>query len=101
MMDMWSSSARLTAPKLNGGEGVSSLGRGAAPSSREAPGPTHGEEGGVRWLGTDGVAGTEARYGGGGLLETDKRRCRRRDAMGGASFYSHTPCRAMRAHRGR
>jgi hypothetical protein len=45
-----------TARELNGDEGVSSSGRGAAPSSGEAPGPAHGEEGGVRWLDTNGVA---------------------------------------------
>jgi hypothetical protein len=44
------------ARELNSGEGVSSSGRGAAPSSGEAPGPAHGEEGGVRWLDTNGVA---------------------------------------------
>jgi hypothetical protein len=57
-MKMRSSPARSTAPKHNDGEGVGSLGRGAAPSSGEAPGPTQREEGGVRWLSSDGVART-------------------------------------------
>jgi hypothetical protein len=35
-------------PELNGGEGVCSSGWGVALSFGEAPGPTHGEEGGVR-----------------------------------------------------
>jgi hypothetical protein len=75
-----------TAPKLNGGEGVNSSGWGAAPSSGEALGPAHGEEGGVRWLGTDGVVGSEARRRGGGLPEMNKMLWRRQDAMGAASF---------------
>jgi hypothetical protein len=54
----------------------------------------------VRWLDTDSVAGTEARHGGGGLPETDKRSWLRQDAMGGASFYSRAPRGAMRARRG-
>jgi hypothetical protein len=98
--EIQSSPARSTAPELNGGECVSSSGRGVALSSKEAPGPTHEEEGGVRWLDTDSVAGTEARHGGGGLPETDKRSWLRQDAMGGASFYSRAPRGAMRARRG-
>jgi hypothetical protein len=42
--------------ELNGGEGASPLGRGAALVSGKAPGLVHGERGGVRWLGTDSVA---------------------------------------------
>jgi hypothetical protein len=57
-MKMWSSPAWSTAPKHNDGEGVGSLGRGAALSSGEAPGPAQREEGGVRWLSSDGVART-------------------------------------------
>jgi hypothetical protein len=85
-MEMWSSTVRSTTSELNGGEGVGSLSQGAAPSSGEALGPAHGEEGGVRWLGTDDVVGIEVRRGGDGLLETDKRRWRRQDAMGWPSF---------------
>jgi hypothetical protein len=59
-------------PELNGGEGVSSLGWGATPSSSEAPGPAHREKGGVRWLGTDGVAENRGERGGDGLPEVDK-----------------------------
>jgi hypothetical protein len=66
MMEMRSSLAQSTAPELNDGEDVGSLGRGATPSSGEAPGPTHAESGGVRWLGTDGVVENR------GLLEADK-----------------------------
>jgi hypothetical protein len=42
-------------PELNDGEGAGPLGLGAAPRSGEAPRPAHGERGGVRWLGNDGV----------------------------------------------
>jgi hypothetical protein len=49
-----------TVPELNSGEGADPSGWGAALGSVEALGPTHGERGGVRWLGTDCVAGTEA-----------------------------------------
>jgi hypothetical protein len=52
-MEGRSSPARLTVPKLNDGEGVAFLVREAALKLKEAPGPTHGERGGVRWLGTD------------------------------------------------
>jgi hypothetical protein len=91
-MEMRSSMVRSTASELNDGEGVGSSSRGAAPSSGEALGPAHGEEGGVRWLGTDDVVGIEVRCGGDGLPETDKRHCadkrrwRRQDAMGWPPF---------------
>jgi hypothetical protein len=42
-------------PELNGGEGVSLSGWGAALGSGEALGPAHGERGGVRRLGIDGA----------------------------------------------
>jgi hypothetical protein len=69
---MQSSPAQLTAPELNGSEGVGSSGQGANLSSREALGPTHGERGGVRWLGTDGVVENRGEHGGDGLPEKDK-----------------------------
>jgi hypothetical protein len=100
-MEGRSSSARSTAPKLNGGEGAGPSGRGAALRSGEAPGPTHGERGGVRWLGTDGVAEKRGERGDDVLSEMDKRRWHGRDATGGACFYSRAPRRAMWAHRGR
>jgi hypothetical protein len=68
-----SSSARSMVPELNGGEGAGPSGRGAALGSGEALGPTHGKRGGVRWLGTDSVVGTEARRGGGNLPKADKK----------------------------
>jgi hypothetical protein len=40
---------------LNGSEDVAFLVREAAPKLKEAPGPTYGERGGVRWLGIDGA----------------------------------------------
>jgi hypothetical protein len=43
------------ASKLNDGEGAGPSGWGAALGSSEALGPTYGERGGVRWLGTDEV----------------------------------------------
>jgi hypothetical protein len=76
-MEMRSSLSRSIARELNGGEGVSSSGWGVAPSSREAPGPAHGEEGGVRYFSTDGVAVIEARHSGDGLPEMDKRHWRK------------------------
>jgi hypothetical protein len=70
------------APELNGGEGASPLGWGAALGSGKALGPTHGERGGVRWLGTDEVVGIEA-----SMAETAYRGRTRRwcgqDAVGG------------------
>jgi hypothetical protein len=53
--------------ELNGGEGVGSLGRGETPSSGEAPGPTHGERGGV-----DDMAENRGERSGDGLPEADK-----------------------------
>jgi hypothetical protein len=41
-------------------------------SSGEAPEPAHGERGGVRWLGTDGVAENRGERDGDGLPEADK-----------------------------
>jgi hypothetical protein len=55
MTERRSSPARLMALELNGGEGASPLGRGAALVSSKALGLVHGERGGVRWLGTDSV----------------------------------------------
>jgi hypothetical protein len=49
------SPVQSTAPELNGGEGAGSSGFGAPLGSGEALGPTYGERGGVRWLGTDKV----------------------------------------------
>jgi hypothetical protein len=69
---MRSSPARSTALELNDSECVSSLGRGATPSSSEAPGPVHEERGGVRWLGTNGVVENRGERGGDGLPEADK-----------------------------
>jgi hypothetical protein len=60
------------APELNGGEDVGPSCRGAAPRSSEAPGPAHGERGGMRWLGTDGVAENRDECGSDGLPEADK-----------------------------
>jgi hypothetical protein len=48
------------------------LGRGANPISGEAPGPAHGERGGVRWLGTDDVAENRGKHDADGLPEVDK-----------------------------
>jgi hypothetical protein len=42
MAEKRSSPARSTAPELNSGKDVDPSGRGAAPRSGEAPGPTHG-----------------------------------------------------------
>jgi hypothetical protein len=70
-IEMRSSPTRSTAPEPNDGEGVGPLGRGAALSSSEAPGPAHGERGGVRWLGTDGVEENRGERGGVGLPEAD------------------------------
>jgi hypothetical protein len=78
---------RTTAPELNGGEGASPSGRGAALGSSEALGPTHGERGGVRWLGTNSVVGTEVRRDGGSLPEADKRPRVRTTSNGVASSY--------------
>jgi hypothetical protein len=61
------------APELNGGEDAGPSGRGAALRSGEAPGPVHGERGGVRWLGTDGVAENRGERGGDGLPGADRR----------------------------
>jgi hypothetical protein len=43
-------------PELNDSESVTFLVREEAPKLKEAPGPTYGERGAVRWLGTDGAA---------------------------------------------
>jgi hypothetical protein len=71
-MEMQSSPVRSTMPELNGGEGVSPSGRGATPSSGKAPRPVHGERGGVRWLGTDGMVENRSERGSDGLPEADK-----------------------------
>jgi hypothetical protein len=75
------------APELNGGDGASHSGWGAALGSAEALGPTYGERGGVRWLGTDDVAENrgEARPG---RLTRGRQRWGRRQTMGGVFFYS-------------
>jgi hypothetical protein len=52
-------------------EGANSLGWEAALGSGEALRPAHGEKGGVRWLGTDGVLESRGECGGDGLLEAD------------------------------
>jgi hypothetical protein len=70
--EMRSSPARSTASELNDGEGVGTLSRGATLSSGEAPGPAHGERGGVKWLSTDGMAENRGEHGGDDLLEVDK-----------------------------
>jgi hypothetical protein len=57
----WNSPARSTAPELNDGEGAGPSGWGATPGSSESLGPTYGERGGVRWLGTDEVAEKQRR----------------------------------------
>jgi hypothetical protein len=62
-MEMRSSPMRSMAPELNGGEGVGSSSWGATPTSGEAPGPVHGERGGVRCLGTDSVEENRGEYG--------------------------------------
>jgi hypothetical protein len=69
---MRSSPARSTASELNGGEGVGSSVWGATSSSGKAPEPAHGERGGVRWLGTDGVAENRGDRGGDDIPEVDK-----------------------------
>jgi hypothetical protein len=51
-------------PELNGGEGVTFLVREAAPKLKEASAPAYGERGGVRCLGTDGVAKKQRQCGG-------------------------------------
>jgi hypothetical protein len=76
-MDMRSSPMRTTVLELNGGEGVGPAAWGAPSRSGKAPGPVHEDGKWVRKLGIDGVAETEARRGGGGLPEADKRRWRR------------------------
>jgi hypothetical protein len=78
---------RSTAPKLNGGEGANPSGWGATLGSGDALGLAHGARGGVRWLGIDSVAGTEARRGGDSLPEADKRPRVRTRSNGVASSY--------------
>jgi hypothetical protein len=85
-----SSSARSMVPELNGGEGAGPSGRGAALGSGEALGPTHGKRGGVRWLGTNSVVGTEARRGGGNLPKADKKPRTWTTSNGVASSYKRT-----------
>jgi hypothetical protein len=64
---------RSMASELNSAEGASPSGHGAAPRSGEAPGPMHRERGGVRWLGTNGVAENRGERSGDGLPEADRR----------------------------
>jgi hypothetical protein len=80
---------RSMAPELNDSEGATPSGWGAALGSGKALGPAQGERGGVRWLSTDSVAGTEARRGGGSLPEADKRPSARTTSNGVASSYRH------------
>jgi hypothetical protein len=63
---------RSTAPELNGGEDAGPSARGAAPKAGEAPGHAHRERGGMRWLGTNGVAENRGEHGSDGLPEVDK-----------------------------
>jgi hypothetical protein len=65
------SPARSTVPELNGGEGVSPSGWGAALGSSEALGPAYGERGGVKWLSTNEVVENGGECGGDGLPEAD------------------------------
>jgi hypothetical protein len=67
-----SSPAWLMALELNNDEVVGPLGRGATLRSSEPPRPVHGERGGVRWLGTDGVAENRGECGGDGISEVAK-----------------------------
>jgi hypothetical protein len=57
--------------ELKGGEGADPSGWGAALGSAEALGPTYGERGGVRQLGTDEVAENRGWCGSDGLPEAD------------------------------
>jgi hypothetical protein len=66
-----SSPARMMEPELIDGEGADSLGWEAALGFGEALRPAHGEKGGVRWLGTDGVLESRGECGGDGLPEAD------------------------------
>jgi hypothetical protein len=91
-MEMRSSSARSMALELNGGEGGGPAAQGAALSIGESPGLAHEDGKWVRWLGTDGVAETEVRHGGGGLPEADKRCWCRRNATVGVSSYRCEHC---------
>jgi hypothetical protein len=86
MTESRSSPAWSTAPELNGGEGAGPSDRGAALGFGEALRHAHGERGGVRWLGTDSVVGTEARRGG-SLPEADKRPRARTTSNGVTSSY--------------
>jgi hypothetical protein len=61
----------MTAPELNDGEGADSSSWEAALGSGEALRPAHGEKGGVRWLGTNGVSESRGECGGDGLPEVD------------------------------
>jgi hypothetical protein len=65
-------------PELNGGEGTGPSGWGAALGSGEALGPTYGERGGVRRLGTDEAVKNRGGYVGDGLPEADTARVRTR-----------------------
>jgi hypothetical protein len=86
-MEIRSSPARSTSPQLNGGEGVDPSSRGAALRSSKGPGPTHGERGGVRWLGTDGVAENRGKHGGDSLPEANRRSIARTTSKTEGSFY--------------
>jgi hypothetical protein len=77
------------APELNGGEGAGPSRCEAALGSGEAIRPEHRERGGVRWLGTNSVAATEVRHGGGSLSKAYKRPRARRTRNGVASSYRH------------
>jgi hypothetical protein len=89
MTEMQSSPTQLMAPEVNDGEGAGPSGRGAAPRSSEAPGPAHGERGGVRRLSTDGVVENRGECGGDGLPEADRRPIVSTTSKTEGSFYCH------------
>jgi hypothetical protein len=88
-MEMRSSLAWSRAPELNGGEGAGPSSWGVSLKSGKAPGPAHGERGGVRWLSTDGVAENRGEHGGDGLPEADRKPIARTTSKTKGSIYSH------------
>jgi hypothetical protein len=70
-MEERSSPARTMTLELNDGEGADSSGWEAALGSGEALRPAHGEKGGVRWLGTDGVSESRGECSDDGLPEAN------------------------------
>jgi hypothetical protein len=95
-MERRSSPMRSTALELNGGEGASPSGWGAALGFGEALGPVYGERVGVRWLGTDEVVENRAECGGDGLPEADTALVRMR-RRGWSPFIAVHYVEAMRA----